>query len=172
MHNSVLEFVRVEVASRNLSHQSVLEVGSLNVNGSPRRFFAGPYVGVDMREGPGVDIVLNAHDLGTLNIGSVDGRQIDSTFDCIICTEMLEHDDDPWTSLREMRQVCVKGGHLIVTARGYDHRGCFPLHAYPDDFWRFSCGGIHALLEQTGWHPEVVKPDPEAPGVFAVATCA
>ena len=159
MHNSVLEFVRVEVASRNLSERSVLEVGSLNVNGSARRYFNGEYWGVDMRPGRGVDEVLNAHDL----------HDADGPFEVIVCTEMLEHDDAPWISLKQMAEVCEKGGHLIVTARGYDGRGCFPVHDYPQDLWRFSVRGLEAMLWQTGWQPEIVKPDPEAPGVFAVA---
>jgi SAM-dependent methyltransferase len=162
MHGSVLEFVRVEVASRGLSTRSVLEVGSLNVNGSARQFFAGDYWGVDMRPGEGVDEVCNAHDL--------QDSEHSGPFEVIVCTEMLEHDDDPWSSLREMAGACADGGHLLLTARGFDHRGAFPVHAYPLDFWRFSCGGLEALLWQTGWQPEVVKSDPEAPGVFAVAT--
>jgi SAM-dependent methyltransferase len=159
MHRSVLDFIRVEVASRNLSDRSVLEVGSLNVNGSARSYFSGEYWGVDMRPGSGVDEVLNAHDL----------RDADGPFDVIVCTEMLEHDDAPWISLRQMAGACAPGGHLLVTARGYDHRGCFPVHGYPHDLWRFSCAGLEALLHHTGWQPELIKADPEVPGVFAIA---
>jgi hypothetical protein len=43
---------------------SVLEVGSLNINGTVRDFFdAKEYVGVDLIEGPGVDRVCAGQDL-------------------------------------------------------------------------------------------------------------
>jgi hypothetical protein len=163
MHPSVLRFVQGQVQLHELAERSVLEVGSLNVNGSPRGFFSGPYKGVDMRAGPGVDEVVNAHDLSDQD-GIPEGG-----WDVIVCTEMLEHDDVPWVSLREMHAVCQEDGYLLLTCRGYDRRGCFPVHAYPMDFWRFSCDGISALLSWAGWHPIFIQADPEAPGVFAVA---
>jgi len=162
MHGSVMEFLRVEIAALGISERSVLDVGALNVNGSGRRFFSGPYWGVDMQPGPGVDEVVNAHDLqDSENLGP---------FEVIVCTEMLEHDDAPWLSLTEMRAVCADG-YLLLTCRGYDHRGCFPVHEYPRDLWRFSVAGVEALLRHTGWLPMGVRLDPEAPGVFAVARC-
>ena len=164
MHPSVLQFIRYEVAALNLSECSVLEVGSLNVNGSARQFFTGLYKGVDMRPGPGVDEVVNAHDL----TGMYDVPE--AGWDVIVCTEMLEHDDAPWLSLRQMHRVCATEGHLLLTCRGFDGRGCFPIHEHPKDYWRFSVDGIEAMLLQTEWMPLSLKPDPEAPGVFAVAT--
>jgi SAM-dependent methyltransferase len=172
VHPSVLRFVQGQAQLHDLASRSVLEVGSFNVNGSVRRFFTGPYVGIDMQAGPGVDIVMNAHELNTLRVDTLDGHVINSTFDVIVCTEMLEHDDAPWLSLREMAAVCRDDGYLLLTCRGYDWRGCFPVHGYPMDLWRFSCDGVRALLQQTGWRPVFVEPDPEAPGVFAVALLA
>ena len=151
------------MAEFGLGDRAVLEVGSLNVNGSTRRFFTGEYVGVDMRPGPGVDQVVNAHDLGDHDLP-------ESGYDAIVCTEMLEHDDAPWVSVREMYAICNTGGYLLLTCRGYDRRGCFPLHEYPHDLWRFSCGGVEALLTAAGWVPVLIEQDPDAPGVFAVAT--
>lgn len=161
MHASVLHFIADQVETRHLSRRSVLEVGSLDVNGSARQFFTGRYIGTDMREGPGVDVVVNAHDLTrTLEPGS---------FDVVVCTEMLEHDDAPWRSLEEMREMVRPGGTLLLTARGYDRRGCFPLHGYPEDLWRFSVDGMRALLVWANWSVDMVTADPDEPGVFAVA---
>lgn len=159
MHPSVMWFVEREVSRHQLADLDVLEVGALNVNGTVRGLFTGPYLGTDMRPGAGVDHVCDAHDLG-----------FGADFDLIISTEMLEHDSAPWLSLARMRMCVREGGHLLLTARGYDERGCFPVHAYPDDLWRFSVEGIRALLAQTGWTAVTVETDPEAPGVFAHAT--
>lgn len=62
---------------------TVLEVGSLNINGSVRQFFINcNYVGVDISEGNGVDIVGYAH---TLPLA-------DDSFDTVISCECFEHD--------------------------------------------------------------------------------
>ena len=62
----------------------VLEVGSLNINGSVRDFFSSPeeYVGCDLGEGEGVDIVCAGHEL----------PHADGYFDVAISCECFEHD--------------------------------------------------------------------------------
>jgi hypothetical protein len=83
MHDSVLSWGDRIVASYQLALRPTLEVGSLDVNGSLRRFFGGPYFGVDIRVGPGVDVVASASTLPFR----------DSTWPVVVYTEVLEHDD-------------------------------------------------------------------------------
>lgn len=60
----------------------VLEVGSLNINGTVRDFFdAKKYVGVDVGEGPGVDVVAQGQDLD----------YEDGLFDVAVSAECFEH---------------------------------------------------------------------------------
>lgn len=158
MHGSVLTWVRRKVREHGLAGRTV-EVGSYDVNGSVRSLFPDAYVGVDMRPGPGVDVVA----LGSA-LPFVDGWAR-----VVVSTEMLEHDPTPWLSVAEMARVLDAGGHLLLTGRGYDERGCFPLHDYPQDLYRFSVGGVDALLRWAGLRPLEVSADPEAPGVFALA---
>lgn len=162
MHASVMDFVRRTVDEYDLSAKSVLEVGSLDVNGSPRSLFTGDYYGIDTQAGPGVDEQMSAHDL-CRPIGRPQG------FDVIVCTEMLEHDTAPWLSVLRMHEVVTPLGYLILTARGYDERGSFPLHDYPSDLWRFSVAGAEWLLRGAGWEPITVERDPEHPGFLALA---
>lgn len=169
MHESVMTFVAGIVEDYDLAERSVLEVGSLDVNGSTRSLFHGPYVGIDMQPGVGVDYVVNAHDLPRGFPGPRPLAAPVTCFDVIVCAEMLEHDDAPWLSLAGMRHSIQSDGFLIVTARGYDDRGCFPLHSYPHDLWRYSVEGMRALLVHTGWSPVRVERDHEAPGVLALA---
>ena len=160
MHASVMLWAARAIDRHGLAGCSVLEVGALDVNGSVRRLFGGgAYLGVDMRDGPDVDRVCDAHDLPSL------GRR----FEVVVSTEMLEHDSAPWLSVARMREVCRDDGWLLITARGYDERGCFPVHGYPEDHWRFSVTGMTHLLSWAGWRPVSVEPDPECPGVLAVA---
>jgi SAM-dependent methyltransferase len=152
MHDTVYEWVKSQVDSYGLEDDRVLEVGSLNVNGSVRNLFAGPYIGVDFREGPGVDEVMNAHRL----------RFAAGHFDLVVSTEMLEHDDAFWISMKEMGRVLRKGGHLLVTTRGNG----FKPHGHPDDFFRFMPSARETLLRLA--HCDVVElgMDPKN-GIFA-----
>jgi len=55
----------------------VLEVGSLNINGTVRDFFdAEEYIGIDIGEGPGVDVVSGGHKYKSKK-----------KFDCVISCE-------------------------------------------------------------------------------------
>ena len=48
--------------SENCSNLNILEIGSLDINGSVRDFlepFAGQYIGIDAQKGKGVDLVVD-----------------------------------------------------------------------------------------------------------------
>jgi SAM-dependent methyltransferase len=147
-----MDWVGVEVHKYNLSGRDVLEVGSLNVNGSVRDFFIGSYIGLDMRDGPGVDVVGAARELPF-----VAGR-----FEVVVCTEMLEHDPAFWLSLAEMGRVLKEGGHLLLTTRGNG----FGLHNEPSDYWRFMPASRPLLAELAGCVVLTEMDDPQVPGVF------
>lgn len=165
MHASVMTYVAWVVDNWRVAKSTsyVLEVGSYDENGSVREIFEKGhcfiYTGVDMRPGPGVDVVATADQLPWLG----------ADFDVVVSTEMLEHDIRPWASVREMARVLKPGGHIILTARGFHQKGCFAYHAYPHDHWRYSVEGLRALMEDCGGL-EVLdcRWDPEAPGVFAL----
>jgi len=108
----------------HLSPARVLDIGSRNVNGSPRRVFgdAAEYVGVDREPGPGVDLVTDVHDL-----------HLGETFDLVLCCEMLEHDRDPLETIWVMRDHLADGGHMVITSPAQG----FKQHRYPRDYWRF-----------------------------------
>jgi SAM-dependent methyltransferase len=133
-------------------------VGSMDVNGSIRPLFshAGHYIGIDFRGGPGVDFVMNAHQI----------EFPDSRFDVVISTEMLEHDDEFWSSMREMGRVLRRGGVLMITARG---NGFMP-HDFPKDYWRFMPASFEKLLNLADCEVLEVREDwqPGHPGLFGV----
>ena len=109
-----------------------LDVGAFNVNGCIRDCFA-DYTGLDMRPGPNVDIVAMANAIPFP----------DDTFDVVTCLETLEHDPDPFGSIREMRRVLKPGGALVLTVPGIG----FPRHDYPSDYWRMTEDGLRILLD-------------------------
>lgn len=110
MHQAVKKFI-IRVKERypdSFINKKVLEVGSLDINGSVRPFFIRcNYTGLDITEGPGVDVVAPVHQYQPAGL-----------FDTIISTEMLEHDVHWKKSLRQMEQLLCPGGLLIITAAG------------------------------------------------------
>lgn len=153
MHDSVYNFVAKN--TKDLRSRDVLEVGSYNVNGSVRELFDGRYVGTDIQDGPGVDLVVNAHELSkTFEAES---------FDVVLCLEMLEHDSAPWVTCIQLGRIVKPGGTLIITTRGNG----FPEHNNPDR-WRFMKDGMRTLLKATGCKLKILTNDPEVSGWLAV----
>ena len=86
----------------------VLDVGSLDLNGSTRDLFDGSeYIGLDLGEGKGVDVVSIAHEY-----------EPESPFDVVISTEMLEHDIHWRMTLPKMVEFCRPGGLVVMTCAG------------------------------------------------------
>jgi len=86
-------------------NKSILDVGSLDINGNNRYLFQKCiYTGLDIIQGPNVDIVCPIHLLPK-----------SKTYNVIISTEMLEHDKYWKDSLQAMYDLLVPGGLLIMT---------------------------------------------------------
>lgn len=160
MHGSVIEFLRREIRHEEIFGQEVLEIGSQNVNGTPRTVIEplcpARYVGVDFTPGAGVDLVIDA-----TRIVEHFGPE---RFDVVVSTEMLEHAADWRSAVRVMKRILRPGGLLVVTARGPG----FPFHGYPDDHWRFTVRDFQAIFEDLTIL--ALQPDaPDSPGVLMKA---
>ena len=82
-HQSQLDFVKSvkDMFPYSFKDAKVLEVGSLDINGSVRQFFNNcEYIGIDLFPGKGVDVIGAAH---TLQLGK---------YDTVISCECFEHD--------------------------------------------------------------------------------
>ena len=84
----------------------ILEVGSLNENGSLREHVPAyhNYTGLDWRPGPGVDWVVEAKNIKLRN-----------TFNAVISASMLEHDAEPELSIPAMCEAVDETGILILS---------------------------------------------------------
>lgn len=104
-YNWIAKTVRILPVRRK-----VLEFGSRDVNGTPRRLFqdAECYVGVDLIAGPGVDIEADASTFTTQD-----------RFDTVICMEVLEHTDKAREICRNAYHHLTEGGVFLVTAASY-----------------------------------------------------
>jgi SAM-dependent methyltransferase len=159
MHPSVMAFLRQELKYSEIAGMEVLEVGSQDVNGSPREVVQGlnpgKYTGVDFAAGKGVDLVLDVSKLG-IKFGQ-------EAFDVVISTEMLEHAKDWRTAVEQMKDVLRVGGLLVVTTRS---KG-FPYHGYPHDYWRYRIEHFQQIFADMSIL--TLQNDPMHPGVFLKA---
>ena len=107
-HPQQLQFIRNvrEHLATDVSDKSILEVGSYDVNGSVRKFFpCRSYVGVDLTEGPGVDLVCAGDKLALP----------DETFDLAISSECFEHNPQWLETFLNMVRMTKSGGVVIFT---------------------------------------------------------
>ena len=84
----------------------ILDIGSLDINGNTKHFFQHPYyyIGLDLAEGPNVNIVCPAHlyDCGF-------------KFDVVTSGECFEHDMYYARSLNNMVNLLRPGGLMMFT---------------------------------------------------------
>lgn len=86
--------------------KSVLEVGSLNINGTVRDFFEEcKYVGIDVAEGPGVDVVCQGQEY----------NEKDASFDVTCSAECFEHNPYWCETFENMIRLCKKKGLVFFT---------------------------------------------------------
>jgi SAM-dependent methyltransferase len=115
----------------------VVEIGSRYAPGwerlsDLRPLFPGtPYVGCDLRGGPGVDRIDDA-EASSLPDGSAG---------TVLCFETLEHMRRPERAIAACRRVLRDDGLLALSVPF-----SFRLHGYPEDYWRFTPSGLHVLL--------------------------
>ena len=153
MHVSSYQHMQ-RLVSTHLDRERAIEaidIGAYDVNGSYRTLFDSPqwrYTGVDLEQGPGVDVVLSSPYRFPFASRSVD---------VIVSGQAFEHVEYFWMSWLEMIRVLKPGGliFLIAPSRGPEHR-------YPQDCWRFYPDGYRALAKfgrcelvevTTDWEP-------------------
>ena len=95
------------------------------------------YVGIDMEEGPRVDIVLDL----TKRMDEIDGKLGNTRFGTIFCLSVLEHCEDPFLVANNLTSLLKPEGQICLSvpfALGF--------HGYPSDYWRFTHEGIKKLF--------------------------
>jgi len=114
---------------------SILEIGSMDVNGKLRDFQpqSSSWLGVDLEAGRGVDIVLNGNHILPFP---------DAEFDLVIASSVFEHDPFFWKTFTEMVRVTKPNGYIYISAPSNG-----VVHRYPLDIYRFYPDTGHSLKE-------------------------
>ena len=77
----------------------------------------------------------------------------DSSFDVVLCTQVLEHVPQPRDALQEFRRVLRSGGSLIATVPFL-----WEEHEVPFDYYRYTRYGIEHLVQSAGFAEVEVRP--------------
>ena len=102
------------------------------------------YVGVDVVENPAAELR-----------GPVEALPVgDGAFDVVLCTQVLEHCDDPAQAVRELRRVTAPGGRVLASTHGVQ-----VYHPSPVDYWRWTHEGLRKLFaDNAAWAELRVEP--------------
>ena len=140
MAQALEQYVKPRLAKARSGHPvTVVDVGSFDVNGTYRHLFDHPgfhYRGVDVQEGPNVDIMMDSPSSIPINSEAVD---------LVVSGQMLEHAPRFWEVFAEMSRLLRRGGILIVVAPSAG-----PEHRYPVDCYRFLPDSFRSLAESNG----------------------
>src|SRR5439155_47469 len=102
------------------------------------------YIGIDVVENPAAELR-----------GPVEALPVeDASFDVVLCTQVLEHCDDPAQAVRELRRVTAPGGRVLASTHGVQ-----VYHPSPVDYWRWTHERLRRLFEQNAeWASLSVTP--------------
>lgn len=160
MHHEAFQFVRRVLEQEQIVPGDVVEFGSYNVNGSIRPLFAAArsYTGVDVRPGPGVDVVSRAQDYDAPD-----------SADLVVCCEVLEHETDPGGVIAAAGRVLRAGGVLILTAAGEGRapHGVDGGDVGDEPYANITAADLATWLDD--WARYHIEGDPVAHDIYAVA---
>lgn len=139
-----------EEAGKRFFEPRVLEIGTLRWDEQfpthHRSWFPLPvksYTMTDISAGTDVDIVSDAHDL-TRTFGF-------AAFEVVIAVSVWEHLRRPWVAMKSVFDVLRPGGMAYICT----HQ-TFPIHGYPDDYFRFSDQAMRSMAEDAWLEVEEV----------------
>lgn len=95
------------------------------------------FIGVDLLEGPNVDVVL---DIGC-DSRTLRAQLGEDPFDLVLCCHVLEHCPNPGRAARNIQSALRPGGCAYIATPWSQ-----AFHAAPDDYWRFSVRGLLQLF--------------------------
>ena len=110
--------------------------------------YASRYVGFDFAPAPEVD-----------DTGSAEALPYpDASFDVVLCTQMLEHAEDPDQVVREIHRVLAPGGVVFASTHGVFLY--HPIAQIDRDYWRWTHSGLRRLCETSApWTAIEVEPN-------------
>ncbi len=131
-------------AASDLGRYRVLDVGC-----GPKPYY--PFFEPYADEYVGVDVANPSAELE----GSVEALPVpDGSFELVLCTQVLEHAENPGRAVAELRRAVAPGGRVLASTHGVQ-----VYHPNPDDYWRWTHVGLQRLFDENGdWASVTVIP--------------
>ena len=125
------------------SNLKILDIGSYDSSGTNYnygRFLKEKnwqYQGMDIQEGPNVDIVVS----DIYNWVEIE----DESYDVVISGQAFEHMEFFWEAIKEVKRILRPGGFCCIIAPSEG-----PVHKNPFDCFRFKDNGMKAIANYVG----------------------
>lgn len=158
MHAEVVRWVKSHLPD---SPGRVVEFGSRDANGNVRDLLTGEYVGVDLCDGPNVDVVADA------SVVELDPA------DVVLCLEVLEHTPIPHLIVENAYRTLKPGGRLILTCAGQgrtphgQHGASRPVDG--EHYRNIDAGHLRRWLTFYGFENVVVERGRNGGDIYVVA---
>ena len=135
---------------KRLSQYAFGKMIDIGCGDKPYREMASRYVD----EHVGVDHEDTLHDKSNIDLNGTAYKipVNNESFDCAICTDVLEHLEEPSLAIAETFRVLKPGGYAIYTVPLFWH-----LHEEPRDFYRFTKYGLKYLFETNRFEVVEIK---------------
>ncbi len=140
MHKSSMDQMRKHLVEFTGPPCKILDVGSANISNTgcyrtllPEGYH---YTGLDLGPGENVDVVIE---------DPYNYPFEDSTFDAVMCGQVLEHCKNPFKLIKECARVLKPGGVFLGAAPFI-----WEQHRVPVDCWRILPDGWEALFDHAG----------------------
>lgn len=160
MHHQAYNYVKGVMAQLE-PPESVIEIGSYNVNGSIRDLFPeAEYTGIDVRTGRDVDVVADGATYKHPELVRA-----------VVCCEVLEHAKNADAIIRNAYKLLKSPGVFILTAAG-PTRNPHGNDGGPvgNEFYRnIDRQMLTEWLEDAGFHDHFIGQDTKAGDIYAVA---
>lgn len=155
-NTSCLIFGAKNLTRNEIEGKKVIEIGSYIEDASLRPIIEllnpAQYIGIDIKEGPGVDIVCDARDIIE--------RFGKECFDIVVSTELIEHVKEWRKVISNIKNICKPNGVILITTRSYG----FDFHGFPFDFWRYELRDMEYIFSDC--IIEKLEKERISPGVF------
>jgi hypothetical protein len=105
------------------------------------------FLGIDIVSGLDVDIIADIHRLDTEpSIVEAISKGRTEAPDVVISCSTFEHVDRPWLAAEAIGRTMKRDGLIFVQT----HQS-FPIHAYPNDMWRFTKESLSMIFRDAGF---------------------
>ena len=131
---NVAELIENSASIEDTVGTRVLDVAPQDEEGAKKYYAHAKVETLDIDPGAGATYTI---DLCEDNSDTISGE----TFDVIICTEVLEHVNNPFNAVKEMHRLLKKRGRIYLSTP-YNFR----IHGPLPDNWRFTEHGLRVLF--------------------------